>query len=159
MIESKEDLERYIESDLKALGVYPLSLKDWLAGYMRPMIWKFEVRLRRIEFAHNCKRRNSLERLIYLIKSNSLKKYGLKLGFSIPVNTIGPGLCLAHAGTVVINENVRIGANARIHVDVNIGNASPFGKEHVDDNVPVIGNNVYIWPGQKFLERLALQIT
>ena len=68
------------------------------------------------------------------------RKLGLKLGYSIPLNTIGPGRSLPHYGTIVVNGNARIGANCRLHVCVNIG-ASGGQSE-----APQIGDNVYIGP-------------
>lgn len=157
MIDSKEKLNEYITADLKALGLYPLPLKDKVAGMMRPMIWKYELKLRKTEYAHNCRRRNIVEKIIYAFRSNSLKKYGYKLGgFTVPINVFGPGLCLAHPGSIVINEGARIGSNARIHVGVNIGNSSEFGENHTNENVPVIGNNVYIGPGAKLYGKIII---
>ena len=63
------------------------------------------------------------------------------LGFSIHPNSIGPGLSIPHAGTIVVTGNAVIGDNCRIHTCVNIGNHR--GK------APRIGNNVYIGPGAK----------
>lgn len=67
----------------------------------------------------------------------------MKLGFSIPLNVFGPGLGIAHYGTIVVNGNAKIGANCRIHIAVNIG-ASNGSKK-----APKLGNNVYIGPGVK----------
>ncbi len=65
------------------------------------------------------------------------------LGFTIPLNVFGPGLCIAHRGTIVINKDVRIGENCRIHACTNIGS-------NIDGvSAPQIGNNVYIGPGAK----------
>ena len=80
----------------------------------------------------------------------------MKLGFSISINVLGPGLCIMHTGTIVINENAKIGANARIHVGVSIGNSSPLGETWVPDNVPVIGDNVYIGPGAKLFGKIKI---
>lgn len=68
----------------------------------------------------------------------------IRLGFTIPCNVCGPGLSIAHIGTIVLNESVRIGKNCRIHVCVNIGAAA--GRP---DESPIIGDNVYIGPGAK----------
>lgn len=65
------------------------------------------------------------------------------LGFSIPLNVFGPGLCIAHRGTIVINKNARVGENCRIHACTNIGS------NRDDVSAPQIGNNVYIGPGAK----------
>jgi len=66
----------------------------------------------------------------------------MKLGFSIPLNVFGPGLGIAHYGTIVVNGNAKVGANCRIHIAVNIG--ANGGKE-----APQLGDNVYIGPGAK----------
>ena len=76
---------------------------------------------------------------------------GRKLGFSIPPNTVGPGLSLAHAGTIVINSNARIGSNCRLHVCVNIGADIRDGKL-----APKIGNNCYIGPGVKMYGNITI---
>jgi serine O-acetyltransferase len=68
---------------------------------------------------------------------------GTFLGFSIPLNVFGPGLCIAHKGTIVVNQSARIGENCRIHVCTNIG----AGRNGF--SAPQIGNNVYIGPGAK----------
>ena len=64
-----------------------------------------------------------------------------KLGFTIPINTCGPGLSIPHYGTIIINPNARIGCNCRLHACVNIG-ASAGRKE-----APKIGDNCYLGPG------------
>jgi serine O-acetyltransferase len=73
-----------------------------------------------------------------------LARLGAKLGFSIPLNTFGKGLSIAHIGTIVVNSHARIGERCRIHAGVNIGTAAGFA-----DKAPVIGNDVYIGPGAK----------
>jgi serine O-acetyltransferase len=67
----------------------------------------------------------------------------IHLGFTIPLNVFGPGLCIAHRGTIVINKDTRVGENCRIHACTNIGS----GRDSVSS--PQIGNNVYIGPGAK----------
>lgn len=63
------------------------------------------------------------------------------LGFTIPLNAFGPGLSIAHYGSIVVNGNAKIGRNCRIHSDVNIGETG--------GGAPTIGDNVYIGPGAK----------
>jgi serine O-acetyltransferase len=69
---------------------------------------------------------------------------GIHLGFSIPINVFGPGLCIAHRGTIVVNKDARIGENCRIHACTNIGSGRGS-----DVLAPKIGNGVYIGPGAK----------
>lgn len=65
----------------------------------------------------------------------------MKLGFSIPINVFGPGLSIAHYGTIVVSQYASVGSNCRLHVGVNIG--ANGGK----NCAPTIGDNVYIGPG------------
>lgn len=66
------------------------------------------------------------------------------LGFTIPTNVFGPGLNIAHRGTIVVNGFTKVGANCRIHACVNIGTKAGYR-----DVAPTIGDNVYIGPGVK----------
>lgn len=69
---------------------------------------------------------------------------GRKFGWTIPINTCGKGLNIAHTGTIVINGCVCVGDYCRIHTCVNIGTAAGFSGK-----APHIGNYVYIGPGAK----------
>lgn len=69
---------------------------------------------------------------------------GTKCNFTIPINVADKGLSIAHVGPIIINPNVKIGKNCRIHVGVNIGTSAGETKQ-----TPIIGDNVYIGPGAK----------
>lgn len=155
MIQNKADLQYYIESDLKALGCYPLNLKS-KCEVLTPQIWKFQIKLRKMEYRCNCKKRNLLEKIIFWHQYKSFERYGYKLGFTIPLNVFGPGLCICHVGTIIVNANVKVGSNCRIHAGVNIGNSSNLGNGWVADNTPVLGDNVYIGPGAKLFGKIKI---
>jgi serine O-acetyltransferase len=135
MILSKKDYKIWREADRISLGVSKNSI-----NIMRNEIYLFEIRLRKLELAINC----SKNRIRILYRKMLYKKSSIKLGYSISPNTFGPGLSIAHRGTIVVNGGARIGSNCRIHVDVNIGTTP--GK---DSSAPVIGDNCYIGPGAK----------
>lgn len=66
-----------------------------------------------------------------------------RLGINIPGPTrIGPGLLIGHAGGIVVNAAVTIGANCNISHQVTIGVSR--GR---NGGTPVIGDRVYIGPG------------
>lgn len=153
MIKNKDDLKYYIECDMKALSCSSLGIGARITSLYVPSIWKFQMILRKTEYLYN-NRKKALDKLIFKLYYLRMIRYGYKLGFSIPLNVIGPGLCLCHAGTIIINPNAKIGANARIHANVNIGNSSKFGESWVCDNTPVIGDNVYIGPGAKIFGKI-----
>lgn len=70
-------------------------------------------------------------------------RLSVQLGFSIPFDVFGPGLSIAHRGTIIVNKNASVGKNCRIHADTNIGS------NREATLAPKIGNNVYIGPGAK----------
>ena len=136
MIHSKRDYLYYLKCDKIALGrtkKRPGLLDD---------IWKYERLMRKLEYYTNCK--SKLWQLYTVYLQYRYITLGAKNGYEIPINTIGPGLALTHRGTIVINNQAKIGANCKINVCVNIGTR---GKEQQE--VPIIGDNVYIGPGSK----------
>ena len=134
-INSKKDLYDFIDSDARSLGLE--SDRKWITFNE---IFTFQKRLRHLEFALNCSK-NPL-RILY--RRFLYRRISIKLGISISPNTFGPGLSIAHRGTIVVNGGARIGANCRLHTGVNIGTEP--GKS---DAAPTIGNNCYIGPGAK----------
>jgi serine O-acetyltransferase len=136
MIRSTADLRFYLAADKAALKIerrFPSLIGD--------RVWKFQRALRRAEFRRN--QPGLLSRLLYYCHRLRLESLAVKTGFSISPNCFGPGLSIAHEGTLVVHANARIGANCRIHVCVSIGASKGSRK------APRIGSNVYIAPGAK----------
>lgn len=146
MIKSKQSCQFYLEADRIALGrrnMQLLSLKKIIAIFIPDTIWKYQKLLRKLEYYKNCKH-DFLSKIIYAFLSWRYHRLSIRLGFSISLNTVGPGLSIAHPGTIIINSGAKIGANCRINCDVNIGTQAGFAKK-----APQIGDNVYIGPGAK----------
>lgn len=145
MIRNKNDYKYYIDKDKKALGING-TLKD----YFFHDIWAFQKALRMYELYTNGKFSIVGKLLLFFIKFR-YRCLSKKLGFSIPPNVFGPGLSIAHPGTIVINRNTRVGANCRLHVCVNIGS-------HISNGnlAPRIGNDCYIGPGAKIFGNISL---
>lgn len=141
-IQSKEQFKKWVEQDRKLCGYNtPSSLKDKLKDWVAPnYIVSFLYLLRRVEYLTNCKSGLFWE-VVLLLNRLRFRKLQVKLGFSIPINVFGPGLSIAHFGTIVVSQYASVGSNCRLHVGVNIG-ASGGGND-----APIIGNNVYIGPG------------
>ena len=141
MIQSKEDLKYYLECDRVALKINrrtPRIIGD--------LIWKYERLLRKAEYFQNCKGK-CIFRYIFLYR---LRKLGLKLGFSIPLNAVGPGLSLAHPGTIIINSNSKIGENCRIQTGVTLGTTNGSNR------APVLGNNIFLGDGCKIIGDISI---
>lgn len=142
MIKTRKDLKKYLAADLAAMKQSAKHL--WLKQILWPNeVLKFERLLRYTEYYTNNREgiKGKLLFPTYLYYKWRLRKQSIKLNFSIPCNVFGPGLAIAHYGTIVVNGATRVGAFCRLHAGVNIG-TSGGGK-----NAPQLGDNVYIGPG------------
>ena len=133
MITSYQDYRHYVAADIAAHGLQRLSLYNWL----RIDQLRFQLRLRKLEYLTNCRRWRIVSRGVLEVLNHHL---ALRLGFTIPKNVFGPGLCLVHRGTIVVNPAAHVGANCRIHPSTSIGDYN---------GAPTLGDNVYIGPGAK----------
>ncbi|TKD59114.1 serine O-acetyltransferase [Flavobacterium sp. ASW18X] len=143
MIDSKQAYLNYIKQDALARNEKYDSFKDKIKQVLIPNpTWRFQKMLRKLEFLLNCK--NGFFWKLYLIfYRRRFNKLSQKLGYSIPPNVFGPGLCILHYGTIVVNSKASVGKNCRMEVCVNIGASGG------NPNAPKIGDNVYIAPGVK----------
>ena len=134
LITSRADYRDYLQRDARAHGLERVRPRDLLA---RPTL-RFQRRLRRAELRTNTAR-GPLLRAWAAWTRHRATRFGHSLGFTVPVNTTGPGLCLAHVGTVVVNRQARIGADCRIHAGTNFGQGR--------GGAPRVGDGCYIGPG------------
>lgn len=136
MIKNKDEYEFYLKADLASHG-----LASWKYRYRftRDIVY-FQRKLRELEYYQNCKK-GVFHQLYLKFLGYRFKNLSIRLGFTIPPNVFGPGLSIAHYGSIVVNGNVRVGKNCRIHSATNIGEGN--GKS------PTLGDNVYVGPGAK----------
>lgn len=142
LLDSKEKLSEWIKQDRVSCGYSAKSsLKECIYNLFAPnYILRFEKQLRIVEYLSNCKS-GLFWRVILLFFRLELRRLELRLGFTIPINVFGPGLSIAHYGTIIVSQDASIGSNCRLHAGVNIGASA--GKK----GAPHIGDNVYIGPG------------
>lgn len=133
-IQDRHDFRAFLEADRVALG-----RERNLRALVLDDVWRFQRALRRYEYHLNCG-----HRLRCIGAWAAWRRHSRRLGFTIPPNTFGPGLSIAHYGTIVVNSGARIGSNCRLHVGVNIGTAAG-----ANNAAPTVGENVYIGPGAK----------
>ncbi len=139
MIHSKQDLKYYLQQDRIANNVTSSKLKLWMRNFVdSSSIYNFLRTLRYTEYYTN--NDSAFYRMMAIVYKIRLQKISKRLGYSIPVNTCGPGLSLPHYGTIIINHKARLGSFCRLHACVNIGASG--GK----NEAPKIGDNVYIGP-------------
>lgn len=142
MIQTREDLKRYLEADrigLRRTGARPRRYDE---------VWIFQRLLRKVEWLQN----SGAFVLARKFWAWRLHQQSVRCGFEIPINTFGPGLSIAHRGTIIVHPDARIGANCRLHVDVVIGTRPGPPPEHA----PRIGDNCYIGPGAKIFGDVVL---
>lgn len=142
MIESKADYHQYLRADRDALNVTG-SIRDWLLND----VWAYQRTLRRVEYLMN----TGGNTVAVLHARWLFRLRGRRLGFSISPNVFGPGLSIAHHGTIAVNGGARIGANCRLHPSTSIGTARAF-----EAAAPTIGDNAYIAPGARIFGPITL---
>ena len=139
MIRDKKELRRYLQQDRLALRI---------GQKKRPQIfgdeiWKFTIALRKWGYYSARGGVWRVPALYYRFRTHNL---GLKCGgFTVPQGVFGPGLSIAHPGSVTVNHTARVGQNCRIHEGVCIG-ATSGGAQ-----AAVIGDNVFIGSGAKII--------
>lgn len=143
MISDKASYKYYLKRDLQAHELDKLSFYN----YCWMDCVRFQYRLRKIEYLNNVRRNNLFCRIYQVYLELLNHRLALKLGFSIPKNVFGPGLCLVHYGTIVVSPKAIVGENCRIHPSTSIG---------FYNGAPTIGNNVYIGPGAKLFGQITI---
>lgn len=144
MIKTKNDLVYYLECDKVALFVPDKNKRPTHFNY----IWKYQIALRKAEYHLNNK--GICHKFLYYYHYYRFRKMGIKLNIEIWPNQFGPGLSIAHAGTIIVNGNASIGANCRIHEGVTIGATN--GSELA----AIIGDNVFIGSGAKIIGEVTI---
>lgn len=95
-------------------------------------------------FLRICQFLKNKNRILYYIFRLTLRHYGFKFGFDIPVDTkIGYGLYIGHFGGVVVSSKAIIGDNVNISQNVTIG----FNSRGKRKGYPTIKDECFIGPG------------
>ena len=143
MIASRDELQAVLAQDARANNRATVRPRPFRSG---EEIWLFLRLLRRLEYYSSFsgwKRRLWLPWVLWT--RLRFKRLSVRLNYTIPLNVCGPGLSLAHVGTIVISNRARVGANCRIHEGVTIGATNGSGL------APRIGNNVFLGAGAKVI--------
>ena len=140
MIKSVEDLKEYLDYEYKKYFKHENKFKVWICTKLelgeKYIIWKFQKNLRRLEYSINNKQLAS-SFFRKLILSRLSNKYGLHI---LP-NTFDIGLKIMHLGSILVNENVKVGKNCSIHINTALvaGGTS--------SEAPLLGDNIVIGIG------------
>lgn len=142
MINSKNDYLKYLKQDKLALGKNYKSPK-----LVHDEIWRFEILLRKTEYYVNCKK-IFIGKLYSKVLQFLYYKKRLKYNTYIPLNVFGPGLSIAHFGSIIVNGNAKIGKNCRIQDSVTIGATNGAS------DAPVLGDNIFIGSGARIIGKV-----
>ena len=113
---------------------------------IRGVIMEYLRALRYVAYYKNTmKTPYCLKGIHFFIWHRRLNKLSLKLGFSIGVNSLGYGVVIPHHGTIVVNENARIGNYAVLHTSTCIAG----GEKN-------IGDYFYLSAGSQVVGKLTL---
>lgn len=125
--------KEFLRADLAAHNI-----ENWtiFSPFRKPEVY-YQRLLRRVEFWNA--RKDPLSQFVALIAKFRLQRLSVRTGLSFPPGVAGPGLSIAHYGSIVVNSRARIGKFCRIHSATNIGVAN--------GGVPTLGDYVYIGPG------------
>ena len=150
IISSKKELREYLKADKESLGIQRKRPK-----LFRDEIWRFEIALRKAEYANNCSKgyfgliNKAMTKFIF-------HRMSVKLGFSIPINVFGKGLSIAHYGTIVVNSKSKIGDFCRIQESVTIGATGGADKGPEIGDYCFIGSGVRVIGDIKIADKVAL---
>lgn len=81
--------------------------------------------------------------LKYIYKISCLRKLSYRLGIQIPPGCFKEGLQIFHYGSIIVNEDARVGVDAIIYAGVLIGAKN--------NQAPIIGDRCFIGAGSKIL--------
>lgn len=135
-IRSIEELLYYISCDLASLNISKITFAKRLTN----KILTYQILSRKVNYYKYKSKKSWFFKIIFYIYYIRFINSSENLGFTIPFDAFGPGLSIAHYGSIVVGDS-KIGKNCRIHSCVNIG------ESHKKN--PIIGDNVYIGPGAK----------
>lgn len=107
MINTKEQLKNYIDKDRKNAG------RSHTLFYIGDELGKYLLLLRKKEYAYNLPKKNFFQKIHYFYLKYRVHHLGVKLGFDIPINSIGPGFRIDHWGFLAINEYAKIVKNCQ----------------------------------------------
>ena len=115
-----------------------------IINLLKDSISRFHLYLRLTEYLGKKKQSQIFFLPLYFFIKWRFQALSIRLGFSIPENTLGKGVYLPHYGTIVVNSKSFVGDYSVLNVDVVLGR-HPSSK----DVAPILGEGVFVGPGAK----------
>lgn len=151
MINSRNDLKKYLIEDWKAMRLNTISIwKEWFVGnFYYFILWNHIKKLRYLEYAYN--RYKAYGGILRTIRYSFRKFFYYKLCFRNSIfiypNVFDAGLRIEHPGYVWIDKSSVIGKNCTVLPRVLLGKKRPG----LTPPLIFIGDNCYIGTGATIL--------
>lgn len=129
MIESKEDLNRYLAEDRKVQPPH----KNIIKRYLDP-IYRIKTLLRLCEYHYNLSRNSFYHFLSYEIRKFQLRHISRIYSSEFALNVFDEGLVIFHPQRIIINPNAKVGKHCSLSSGVVIAQSH--------NQCPIIGNDV-----------------
>lgn len=140
MIKTKKDLLFYIKADRIMNGYSDkIHIKERLLSLLLPRPIDYLESMRKYAYY---KHKNKILKCFWGFRYGIL---GTKFSFSIGCNVFGYGLVIPHYGTIVVNNNVRIGNFAVLHTGTCIAGGDK-----------IIGDGLYLSTGSQIVGKVRL---
>ena len=137
-IHSKKDLKEFLKADLQHLKISKIIY--WLQCNEGAIIKRHQILLRKTEYYLNTNRR--IRATLYKFM---LLKFQNKYCLHIGLNCCGKGLRLMHVGPILMNGNVTIGENCKLHFN------TAFVAGGTNNGAPTLGDYVVVGVGATVL--------
>ena len=117
-IKSRKDLKAWLKYEKKKYKIVN-GLISFICAVLflseKHILWRIQKRLRICEYHLNCG-----HKLRYKMNLAKYHSRAFRVGVNIPPNTCGKGLRIVHVGSVLVNQNARIGEDAVFHINTAI---------------------------------------
>ena len=149
MITNRKELKEYLQADLSRYKGNPSFIRSIICGYESYGTKCLIKRWRKTEYYYNTlNKKNPLSLLRFGISFFLFRRMSLYYKIILPINVVGPGLYIPHrVGGVIINA-LRVGRN------FTISSGCIIGKKGIDENRPIIGDNVECCIGAKVIGKV-----
>lgn len=144
MIRTKDELKEYIASDNSwfVAKSFKDSIVYWYGQYPGWKLKKYLKYLRMHEYYYNTATgRHYFKKYLKIFYERKKHHLGNQLGIEISPNCIGKGVTIDHAGSIIVNNDAKIGNNCRFH------GANCIGNNGQSKDAPTLGNNVDVGYG------------
>lgn len=147
-IKTKSDLKDWISHEGERYDIkrgFGFFVKYKLKISERAILYHLQIVLRKAEYYAN-----SGKRILAKIYAFKLARLENRYGIHIPLNTCAKGLKIMHLGSVLINQNAKIGQDCSIHINTAIVAGG------LNSDAPTIGDHVVIGVGSTLLGNITI---